>query len=82
MRTWTVFQWSHIPLNEWLYAIFTLETGRKGFSPGKTAQPHVNAYAQLRDTESRSQSGVNYLPALDSASQPQKGLLHQKLMLR
>jgi len=83
VRIWTVSQWSHIPLNEWPYAIFILETGRKRFSsPGYTSQPHVNAYAQLRDTASRSRIGVNFLPALDSARQPQKRLLHQKLMLR
>ena len=83
VRTGTVFQRSHIPLNEWPYAIFILETGRKRFSsPGHTSQPQVNAYAQLRDTASRSRRGVNYLPLRDSPSQPQKRLLHQKLMLR
>ena len=83
MGTGTVYQRSHIPLNEWLYAIFMSEAGQKGFSsPGYTSQPQVNAYAQLRDTASRSRSGVNFLPVRDSAGQPQKGLLHQKLMLR
>lgn len=78
MRTGTVFQRSHIPLNEWPNAIFILETGRKRFSsPGYTSQPHVNAYAQLRDTASRCRSGVNFLPALNSPRQPQKRLLHQ-----
>ena len=30
VRTGTVFQRSHIPLNKWLYAIYVLETSRKG----------------------------------------------------
>lgn len=78
MRTGTVFQSSHIPPNKWLSAIFMLETGRKGFSiPGYTPQPQVNAYAQLRDTASRSRSGVNFLPVRDSARQPQQSFLHQ-----
>ena len=60
VRTGTVFQRSHIPLYEWPYATFTLETGRKRFSsPGYTSQPQVNAYAKLRDAASRSRSGVN-----------------------
>ena len=32
VRTRTVFQRSHIPLNKWLYAIYMLETSRKGIS--------------------------------------------------
>ena len=32
VRTDTVFQRSHIPLNKWLYAMYMLETARKGIS--------------------------------------------------
>ena len=38
VRTGTVFQRSHIPLNKWLYAIYVLETSRKGISSVQLAK--------------------------------------------
>ena len=38
VRTGTVFQRSHIPLNKWLYAIYMLETSRKGISSVQLAK--------------------------------------------
>ena len=38
VRTGTVFQRSHIPLNKWLYAIYILETSRKGISSVQLAK--------------------------------------------
>ncbi len=38
VRTGTVFQRSHIPLNKWLYAIYMLETSRKGVSSVQLAK--------------------------------------------
>ena len=32
VRTWTVFERSHIPLDKWLYAMYLLQTARKGIS--------------------------------------------------
>ena len=38
VRTGTVFQRSHIPLNKWLYAIYVLKTSRKGISSVQLAK--------------------------------------------
>ena len=32
VRTWTIFERSHVPLHKWLYAIYLLMTARKGIS--------------------------------------------------
>ena len=32
VRTGTIFEWSHVPLNKWLYAIYLLVTAREGIS--------------------------------------------------
>lgn len=38
IRTGTVFERSHIPLHKWMYAMYLLETSRKGISSIKLAQ--------------------------------------------